>query len=99
MAKVKLLLILMMIIFVMLIGWWISSENSQIVNPTLFGYTLPKFNLGTWLLLVLFVGTILGYMLSWLSGLGVRGKERLLQRKLKNCEQELTKLRTQALRD
>jgi len=89
----------MMIIFVMLVGWWISSENSQIVNPTLFGYAMPKFNLGTWLLLVLFIGTALGYILSWLSGLGVRGKERSLQRKLKSCEQELTKLRTQALRD
>ncbi|WP_460226156.1 LapA family protein [Aurantivibrio infirmus] len=99
MAKIKFILMAILIIFVMVIGWWISSENNLIVSPTLFGYTMPKFNLGTWLLLVLFIGTMLGYVLSWISGLNVRGRERALSRKLKNCEQELSKLRTKALRD
>ncbi|MEX1033607.1 MAG: lipopolysaccharide assembly protein LapA domain-containing protein [Cellvibrionaceae bacterium] len=99
MLKFKLLLAAIVGLLVMGLGWWISSENSQIVSPRLMGLQLPGWNLGAWLFIMLLLGGLLGYFLSLVSYLKIRGHSLAVQRKLNRCEQEVAKLRTAALRD
>lgn len=99
MWKIKALLAAIVAILVMGLGWWISSENSQLVSPILMGIQLPSLNLGAWLFIMLLIGGVLGYLFSLLSYLKLRGQSLSAQRKLSRCEQEVAKLRTAALRD
>lgn len=99
MLKIKVILAAIVAILVMVLGWWVSSENNQMVSPTLMGIQLPSWNLGVWLFIMLLVGGILGYLLSLLSYIKTRSRALAVQRKLKRCEQEVAKLRTSALRD
>ncbi|MGQ9426149.1 LapA family protein [Gilvimarinus sp. F26214L] len=99
MTKIKVIASAIIAVVVMGLGWWISSENNQLVSPTLMGISLPSLNLGAWLFIVLLLGGVAGYLLSLLSYIRIRSKSLSLQRKLNRCEQEVAKLRTAALRD
>lgn len=99
MLKIKVILAAIIAILVMILGWWISSENSQLVSPMLMGLRLPSWNLGVWLTITLLVGGVAGYLLSLLSYVRLRSRSLVLQRKLRHCEQEVAKLRTAALRE
>jgi len=99
MAKLKLFLGVLIAISVMIVGWWISSENSQLVSPVLFGYDLPSWNLGAWMFLMLLIGGLLGYVISLLSYVKHRGKAMNLQRKLSSRDQELAKMRASSMKD
>lgn len=99
MLKIKFILAAALAIVVMGLGWWISSENEQMVSPTLMGVPLPSWNLGVWLFIMLLVGGVLGYLLSLLSYLKIRSRSLAVQRKLNRCEQEVAKLRTAGLRE
>jgi uncharacterized membrane protein YciS (DUF1049 family) len=99
MLKIKVLLAAILGVMVMGLGWWISSENSQMVSPTLVGVQLPSWNLGVWLFIMLLVGGIVGYLLSLPGYIRIRGHVLAVQRKLNRCEQEVAKLRTAGLRD
>lgn len=99
MLKIKAILAVVIAVLVMGLGWWISSENSQIVSPKLMGLQLPSWNLGVWLFIVLLVGGVLGYLLSLLSYLKIQSRSLAIQRKLNRCEQEVAKLRTAGLRE
>lgn len=99
MFKIKAILAVIIAILVMGLGWWISSENSQIVSPKLMGLQLPSWNLGVWLFITLLVGGVLGYLLSLLSYLKIQSRSLAIQRKLNRCEQEVAKLRTAGLRE
>ncbi|MCW8194234.1 DUF1049 domain-containing protein [Proteobacteria bacterium 005FR1] len=99
MWKIKVLLAAIVAILVMGLGWWISSENNQLVSPILMGIHLPNLNLGVWLFIMLLVGGLLGYLFSLFSYWKLRSQSASAQRKLSRCEQEVSKLRTAALRD
>lgn len=99
MWKLKVLLAAIIAILVMGLGWWISSENSQLVSPVLMGIQLPRLNLGAWLFIMLLIGGVFGYLFSLLSYLKLRSQSLSAQRKLSRCEQEVAKLRTAALRN
>lgn len=99
MAKIKILLGLLTAIVIAGLGWWISSENSQLVSPRLLGISLPSWNLGIWMLIMLLIGGVSGYVLSLISYLKLRNRSRILRRDLARCEQELNTLRTASLRD
>lgn len=99
MTKLKLALAAIIALVVMGLGWWISSENSQLVGPKLMGLQLPSWNLGAWLFIMLLIGGILGYVLSLLSYFKHRSRSASLQRKLSRCEEEVARLRTAGLRD
>lgn len=99
MAKIKVLLGLIFVALVAAVGWWISSENSLLVSPLLLGIQLPNWNLGAWLLIMLVIGGLSGYVLSLLSYLKLRNQARVLRRDLARCEQELSRLRTASFRD
>lgn len=99
MVKIKVFLGLVLAVMVAGIGWWISSENSQLVSPRLLGIQLPDWNLGAWMLIMLAIGGLSGYVLSLLSYLSLRNQARVLRRDLARCEQELSRLRTASFRD
>lgn len=99
MLKIKVILAATIAVLVMGLGWWISSENSQMVSPTLMGIQLPSWNLGVWLFIMLLLGAVIGYLLSLLSYVKMRSRTRSVQRQLNRCEQEVAKLRTAGLRD
>jgi uncharacterized membrane protein YciS (DUF1049 family) len=99
MWKIKALVAAIIAILVMGLGWWISSENSQLVSPILMGIPLPSLNLGVWLFIMLLVGGVLGYLFSLFSYWKLKSQSASAQRKLTRCEQEVAKLRTAALRD
>jgi len=99
MAKIKALLAVILTIMVAGLGWWISSENSQLVSPYFLGLQLPSWNLGAWMLIMLLIGGLSGYVLSLLSYMKLMNRARTLRRDLARCEQELTQLRTASLRD
>lgn len=99
MWKLKALFVFIFVAILIGLGMVISAENNQIVNPVLFGIALPQNSLGIWLFISVLVGGLLGFAIAWLSWLKKFGQNRVLTRKLKNSEQELTNLRTKALRD
>lgn len=99
MVKIKVFLGLVLTIVVAGLGWWISSENSQLISPRLVGIELPAWNLGAWMIIMLGIGGLCGYVLSLLSYLKLRNQARVLRRDLARCEQELGRLRTASFRD
>ena len=99
MWKLKAVLFFIVIAALVVLGMVISSDNSQLVSPSLFGKALPQASLGVWLFLSMLVGGFLGFAIAWLSWIKSRGQNRVLARKLKNREQELTTLRTSGLRE
>lgn len=99
MWKLKALLLLIFVIALIWIGMVISADNSLLVSPNLFGYSLPENSFGIWLFISAFIGGLLGFSIAWLSWIKKFSQNKVLSRKLKNSEQELTTLRTKALRD
>lgn len=98
MFKLKILLTGLFILAVLGLGWWFGSENTELVRPTLFGIPLRAWSLGTWLSLMLLIGSVLGYLISLLSYARIKGQNLNLQRKLQRREQEVAKLRTASIR-
>ncbi|GAB1258042.1 lipopolysaccharide assembly protein LapA domain-containing protein [Aurantivibrio plasticivorans] len=96
MTKLKLLFSICVALFVMSIGWWVSSENDQLVTPQFAGFSFGGLNLGTWLFMMLLTGVVIGYLISSLGYWRQRMKASGLQRKLANKEQELAKLKLSA---
>ncbi len=99
MRKIKLFLVLIIFIFVVAIGYWISTENEQLVHPVLFGFELPEWSLSTWLFITLFAGSFLGYLISVFSYLSLRARAANLQRKLTARDKEIAKLRATTLKE
>lgn len=99
MSKLKLLFALLIAVGVMIVGWVVSSENNQLVSPVLFGYGLPRWNLGVWLLLMLLIGGLLGWLISIFSYFRYVGRSRSLQRRLSSRDQEISRLRASSMKD
>jgi uncharacterized membrane protein YciS (DUF1049 family) len=99
MWKLKLLVSVIFFLAIAMLGMVINSDNTDVVSPSLFGYSFPPASLGIWLFVTLLMGGISGYLVSLLSNLKRHGQLTLLSRKLKHCEKELAQLRTSALRD
>ena len=99
MRKIKLLLVLVVFLFVAAIGYWISTENEQLVHPVLFGFQLPEWSLSTWLFITLFVGSLLGYLISLFSYLSLRARAANLHRKLTARDKEIAKLRASTAKE
>ena len=99
MWKIKLLISLILLAAIASVGVVVTADNSEKVSPVVFGLQTYSASLGVWLFTVLLVGGILGFLVSWFSGIKSRGQKSMLARKLKSCEQELAQLRTGSLRD
>ena len=99
MWKLKAVFLLIFIAVLIGLGMVVSADNSEMVSPILFGMALPQNSFGIWLFISLLTGGFLGFGIAWLSWIKNVGQNRMLTRKLKSREQELTQLRTSALRD
>lgn len=98
MWKLKLFIVVLILVAFVALGMVFSSQNQQPVTPNLLGVELGSISLGVCLFLTLIIGALLGYLVAAISSFKQRGAHALLARKLKRCEQELTQLRTAALR-
>lgn len=99
MSKIKLFLILIVAAAIVAVGIWFSAENSLLIQPKLFGFTLWQANLGFWLFSVFLLGGLLGFFISWLSYIGVKSHSKSLERKLSKKEHEVAQLRSAVLKD
>lgn len=99
MAKIKLFFVLIIFLLVVAVGYWVSTENTQLVSPVLFGFELPTWSLSTWLFIFLLSGSVLGYVVSLLSYLTLKAKVSSLQRKLTKREKEIAGYKTATVKE
>lgn len=94
MAKLKWIVLALILLVVVALGFWISSENSQLVSPTLLGFSLWQLNLGAWLFLVFLLGGFVGYLVSWISLFRLKSRNRTIEKKLGQKDREISRLRS-----
>lgn len=80
-------------------GYLFNLENDLQVAVTVFGFRLPEFSLGAWLLIFCLLGLLMGMLVSLLPSLKHKRKVSVLLRQNRQLEQEVQLLRSQSLRD
>jgi uncharacterized membrane protein YciS (DUF1049 family) len=95
---IKRLIIIVLFVVAIVLSVTFTSENSQLTSLVFFGYSLPELQLGLWVLIVLFIGALVGLMLSFIPLLW--GKQTLASkdRKIRQLEKELNQIRTASLK-
>ncbi|WP_299584978.1 lipopolysaccharide assembly protein LapA domain-containing protein [uncultured Microbulbifer sp.] len=71
------------------LGIYFAVENSQIISPVVAGYALQSGSVGVWLVCVLLLGILLGFLASLLPIFSQRRRVRGLSKQLKKVEREL----------
>ena len=89
---IKRIVIVLWILSLFLIGGWFASENQQEVTVVLFGYSLWELSIGTYLIAMLFIGLLLGFVTSFIFTQGAIFKKK---RELKKAKKEVQKLRVE----
>jgi uncharacterized membrane protein YciS (DUF1049 family) len=94
----KRLLIIVLFVVAIILSVTFASENSQLTRLIIFGYSLPELQLGLWILIVLFIGGVIGLLLSFIPLLW--GKQTLAakDRKIRQLEKEINQIRTSSLK-
>ena len=70
----------------------VLSENASPVSLMLLGYSLVELKLGSWILIALFMGGLLGLLLSALPLLWGRHSFAAKDRKIRQLEKEINRL-------
>lgn len=94
----KRILLLIIIFLALLVGITLTSENSGLVTPILFGISLPEHPLGLWFAIILLLGALSGLLLSSVPVLWGRQTLASKDRKIKHLEKEINNLRTSGLK-
>jgi len=81
------------------VGAKLSYDNGQLVSPLLIGYQLPSLPLGLWMSISLLIGCILGFFLAFFPRFFGRRSLSIRDKKIKQLENEVGKLRTSSLKD
>jgi uncharacterized integral membrane protein len=79
-------------------GMTFTSENSTPLALTLFGAQLPELSVGLWLVIALFIGAIVGLLISLLPLFFRRYANTSKDKKILKLETELNKLRVSGLK-
>lgn len=81
-----------------ILGIVFTSENNTPVSLWLFGFELPSFQLGLWLLISLLLGSLVGLLLTLIPNL--HHKQQLVNkdRKINKLQKELDNLRKVAVK-
>ena len=95
----KRLLLLVVLVIALVLGVTFTAENSQPVSPLLLSYPLWSMALGLWLLIFLLSGAVAGLLLSFIPWLWGRQSIASKSKKIKQLEQELTKLRSIGIKE
>lgn len=77
---------------VVLIGVLVSINNSHLTRVDLYWWQAPELPLGTVILIVLFVGAVLGILASSAVVWRMRRKNKQLQKQMKNVQTRLDHL-------
>ncbi len=93
MNLIKRLLLLLIILIGIVLGVWFSADNPQALTVVALGFPLPQLPAGIWLLLMVLIGAVLGYLVSVMPALKLKNENMSLKRKLKRRDRELEKLR------
>lgn len=95
---IKRIIVLILFAVALVLGITFTSQNSQPVSLMLYGYALPEWQLGLWILIAVFVGGLIGLLLSFLPLL--LGKQSLSakERKILQLQKEIEQLRTNGLK-
>ena len=98
MAWLRKLLMIVVLILGLVLGVWLSTENTQLITVSLLGFLMPPVSVGLLICGLLLVGALLGFLVSMISGLKVRNEKLSLRRQLSRCEKELDRLRKSSVK-
>ena len=88
-SRAALLIFLLCMLFV---GAWFANENTAPIAPVLFGFVLPQFSSGLYLISVLTLGVLIGFCLS--SAVNMIGALKS-RRRLADSEKKIKRLQGQ----
>ena len=88
---IKRILLLLVVLVAVLSGLKFCFDNEQAVELLLFGWQLPSLPLGLWVLSVLFLGSLLGWVLSYLPNALNRRSLIIKDNKIEHLEEQLKK--------
>ncbi len=95
---IKRLILLILLLVAAFIGVVFASDNNLPVSLILFSVQLPEFTIGLWVLIALFLGALLGLLVSllplFLSRYSVLGRDK----KIQQLKKELASLRISGLK-
>ncbi|MDA9004026.1 LapA family protein [bacterium] len=94
----KLFFLIIFVVFVFF-GVLFSSENQSSQTLHLFGYSTPELDLGLLIMITLLIGTLLGWLLSLMSGFFVKKSLVKQDKIIKKQDEELRALRVASLKD
>ena len=83
----------------LVLGYWIGAENTQLVNVSLVGFSMPALSLGTVLCIALLVGVVSGCLISLVPIFRLSNSSMSLRRKLKRRDIELARLRAVGVKE
>jgi len=88
---IKRILLSLVVSIATLLGFKFSFDNDQAVQLILLGRQLPSMPLGLWILGVLFLGCLLGLLLSYLPNALKRRSLAAKNNKIQRLEEQLQK--------
>ena len=91
---IKKILLFIWFVFMILIGLWLAFDNDEFINVNLFGWTMPSLSIGSYLVLFLLLGVILGGVTSTLLN-----QKKLISKKreLSKVQKEIKQIRSQQM--
>ncbi|QFT54342.1 lipopolysaccharide assembly protein LapA domain-containing protein [Microbulbifer sp. THAF38] len=81
------------------LGIYFAVENSQVISPVIAGYSLQSGSVGVWLICMLLLGVLLGFLASLLPIFSQHRRARGLNKQLKKMERELQAVHRKASGD
>lgn len=93
---IKRLLLLLLLVCAAIIGITFTSENSGSMPLVFLGYQLPTLTIGLWMVIALFLGAMIGLLLSFLPLLFSRHSVSSKNKKIQQLEKEIDALRVSA---
>lgn len=95
---IKLLLLFTLLAVAVFVGMKVATENSASLSLMFFGVQLAELSVGLWMVIVLFVGAIMGLLISLLPLFFSRYSSINKDKKILKLEAELNKLRVSGVK-
>ncbi len=95
---IKRLFLLILFLFALIIGITFTSENNSLVPLVFFGHQLPSLSMGLWMTIALFLGAIVGFLISFLPGLCNLRAGKYKDKRITQLESEVNRLRIASIK-
>lgn len=99
MKRIGLWIYILLLLMALAFGFLFNVENPALVSVVLLGIPLPEYSLGVWLLFSLFIGVLLGLMVSIFPALKMRYRAKRLEKQKTSLEKDVKALRNAGLQD